>query len=68
MGFVRNIIPFLFEHKREGYKRYTDCIVVTCKGGLLSNSLFKLPDFAKKRNVWWINTTTPQKLLATGLK
>ena len=27
VGFARNLILFLFEREREGYKRFTDCTV-----------------------------------------
>ena len=27
VGFVRNLILFLFEREHEGYKRYADCTV-----------------------------------------
>ena len=27
VGFAKNLILFLFEREREGYKRFTDCTV-----------------------------------------
>ena len=29
VGFARNLILFLFEHEREGYKRFAACTVFT---------------------------------------
>ena len=31
MGFERNLILFLFEREREGYKRFADCTVCDFK-------------------------------------
>ena len=30
VGFARNLILFLFEREREGYKRFADCTVEPC--------------------------------------
>ena len=35
MGFARNLILFLFEREREGYKRFADCTVERLTNKLL---------------------------------
>ena len=40
VGFARNLILFLFEREREGYKRFADCTVTAINFTFSDDSLF----------------------------